>query len=86
MPRIDTLVLRRVSRKGDWLEILKACPASIDLLLPAAAPCPSVLGRAEGVRSPSALITFRSVNDRPPETDFLGTSFNTFVGLAPEPH
>jgi hypothetical protein len=26
----ETLVFRRVSRKGDWLEILKACPVSID--------------------------------------------------------
>ena len=25
----DTLVFRRVARKGDWLEVLKACPADM---------------------------------------------------------
>ena len=30
----DTLVFRRITRKGDWLEILKACPVSMDALPP----------------------------------------------------
>ena len=29
-PDEDTLVFRRVARKGDWLEVLKACPADMD--------------------------------------------------------
>jgi hypothetical protein len=30
----DVLVFRRVARKGNWLEILKACPADMDDLIP----------------------------------------------------
>lgn len=30
----DTLVFRRVARKGDWLEVLKACPVPMDDLPP----------------------------------------------------
>ena len=33
-PEEDTLTFRRVARKGDWLEILKACPVSMDDLPP----------------------------------------------------
>ncbi len=33
-PEEDTLVFRRVARKGNWLEILKACPAAMDDLPP----------------------------------------------------
>lgn len=33
-PEEDTLVLRRVARKGDWLQILKDCPVSMDDLPP----------------------------------------------------
>lgn len=33
-PEEDTLVFRRVAKKGNWLEILKACPASMDDLPP----------------------------------------------------
>lgn len=29
-PEEDTLVFRRVARQRDWLEILKACPVSLD--------------------------------------------------------
>jgi hypothetical protein len=29
-PEEDTLVFRRVARKGDWLAILKDCPVSMD--------------------------------------------------------
>jgi hypothetical protein len=30
----DTLVFRRVAKKGTWLEILKTCPADLDDLPP----------------------------------------------------
>lgn len=33
-PEEDTLVFRRVAKNGDWLEILKACPVSLDDLPP----------------------------------------------------
>lgn len=26
----DTLVFRRVAKKGEWLEVLKSCPVSLD--------------------------------------------------------
>ena len=29
-PQEDTLVFRRVAAKGNWLDILKACPVSMD--------------------------------------------------------
>ena len=29
-PEEDTLVFRRVAARGDWLEVLKACPVAID--------------------------------------------------------
>lgn len=28
-PEEDTLVFRRVARRGDWLEVLKACPVDM---------------------------------------------------------
>ena len=30
-PEEDTLVFRRVATSGDWLEVLQACPADMDL-------------------------------------------------------
>jgi len=30
----DTLVFRRVAARGDWLEVLKACPVAMDDLPP----------------------------------------------------
>jgi hypothetical protein len=30
----DTLVFRRIARKGDWLDVLKSCPVSMDDLPP----------------------------------------------------
>lgn len=29
-PDEDTLVFRRVAKKGEWLEVLKSCPVSMD--------------------------------------------------------
>jgi hypothetical protein len=29
-PAEDTLVFRRVAAKGNWLDVLKACPVSMD--------------------------------------------------------
>jgi hypothetical protein len=29
-PDEDTLIFRRVAKKADWLDVLKACPASLD--------------------------------------------------------
>ena len=33
-PAEDTLVFRRVAAKGNWLDVLKACPGSMDDLPP----------------------------------------------------
>ena len=30
-PDEDVLVFRRVAKRGDWLEVLKACPTDMDL-------------------------------------------------------
>lgn len=31
-PEEDALVFRRIARRADWLEVLKACPVKIDAL------------------------------------------------------
>jgi hypothetical protein len=33
-PEEDTLVFRRVAKRADWLEVLKACPVKMDDLPP----------------------------------------------------